>query len=70
VFLSYRREDSKHAAGRLGARLDERFTVFMDVDRIRPAADFTTVVRQAVDQSEVLLAVIGSQWLSSTAEGP
>ena len=30
--------------------------------------DFTTVVRQAVDQTDVLLAVIGSQWLTLTAE--
>ena len=34
LFVSYRRDDSKHAAGRLGERLDERFTLFMDVDQI------------------------------------
>jgi hypothetical protein len=38
VFVSYRRADSRHAAGRLGERLDEHFTLFMDVDRIRPGA--------------------------------
>jgi tetratricopeptide (TPR) repeat protein len=68
VFVSYRRADSKHAAGRLGERLDERFTLFMDVDRIRPGADFTTVVRDAVNQADVLLAVIGSQWLTLAAD--
>ena len=67
VFVSYRRDDSKHAAGRLVERLDERFTLFMDVDRIRPGADFTKVVREAVDQTDVLLAVIGSQWLTLSA---
>ncbi len=36
VFVSYRRDHSKHAAGGLAERLDERFTLFMDVDRIRP----------------------------------
>jgi hypothetical protein len=67
VFVSYRRDDSKHAAGRLAERLDERFTLFMDVTRIRPGSDFTTAIREAVDQADVLLAVIGSQWLTVTA---
>jgi oligopeptide transport system substrate-binding protein len=49
-------------------RLDERFTLFMDVDRIRAGADFTAVVREAVDKTDVLVAVIGSHWLSLTAE--
>ena len=68
VFVSYRREDSKHAAGRLGERLDERFTLFMDVDQIQGGAVFPAVVRKAVDEADVLLAVIGSQWLRLTAE--
>ena len=54
VFVSYRRGDSPHAAGRLVDRLDESFKLFIDVDRIRPGADFTSVVRAAVDQSDVL----------------
>lgn len=39
VFLSYRREDTRHVAGRLYERLTERFgqaNVFMDVDSIEP----------------------------------
>jgi hypothetical protein len=68
VFVSYRRDDSKHAAGRLAERLDERFTLFMDVARIRPGSDFTTAIREAVDQADVLLAVIGSQWLTVRVE--
>ena len=38
IFLSYRRDDSKRAAGRLGERLDERFEAFTDVDVIRAGA--------------------------------
>ena len=68
VFVSYRRGDSPHAAGRLVDRLDERFKLFIDVDRIRPGADFTSVVRAAVDQSDVLVAVIGLRWLTLAAE--
>jgi hypothetical protein len=68
VFVSYRRGDSSHAAGRLVDRLDEHFKLFIDVDRIRPGADFTSVVRAAVDESDVLVAVIGLQWLTLAAE--
>ena len=68
VFVSYRRGDSPHAAGRLVDRLNEHFTLFMDVDRIRAGADFTAVVREAVDQTDVLVAVIGSHWLTLMAE--
>jgi hypothetical protein len=68
VFVSYRRDDSKHAAGRLGERLDERFTLFMDVDSIRPGTDFTAVVREAVEQADVLLALIGPTWLTAADE--
>ena len=68
VFVSYRRGDSPHAAGRLVDRLDEHFKLFLDVDRIRPGADFTSVVREAVDKSDVLVAVIGLQWLTLAAE--
>lgn len=68
VFVSYRRDDSKHAAGRLGERLDEHFTLFMDVDSIRPGTDFTAVVREAVDRADVLLALIGPTWLTAADE--
>ena len=39
VFVSYRRGDSPHAAGRLVDRLNEHFTLFMDVDRIRAGVE-------------------------------
>jgi len=68
VFVSYRRDDSKHAAGRLGERLHERFRLFMDIDNIRPGTDFTAVVREAVDEADVVLAVIGTEWLAATGD--
>ncbi len=68
VFVSYRRDDSKHAAGRLGERLGERFKLFMDIDSIRPGTDFTAVVRDAVDRADVVLAVIGKGWLSASSQ--
>lgn len=66
VFLSYRRDDSKHAAGRLEERLNERFKLFMDVDQIQGGALFPAVVRKAVDEADVLLAV----WSRAPATSP
>ena len=66
VFLSYRRDDSKHAAARIAERLDERFQLFMDVDAIQPGMDFTAVMASAVGESDVLVAVIGSGWLDAS----
>jgi hypothetical protein len=70
VFVSYRREDSKFAAGRLGdrLRLDPRFKLFMDVDQIQAGDLFPAVVRKALEEADVLLPMIGQQWLTLTAE--
>ncbi len=38
VFVSYRRQDTRHVAGRLADRLVEPFDVFMDLRRSLPAA--------------------------------
>jgi hypothetical protein len=71
VFLSYRRQESSYAAGRLYDRLAERFgaeRVFIDVDTIEPGVDFTEAIGRAVESCEVLLAIIGAQWLTATEE--
>src|SRR5664279_4018786 len=38
----------------------------MDVDSIEPGLDFTKVITRAVGACDVLLAVIGLQWLTAT----
>ena len=71
VFVSYRREDTRHMAGRLFDRLSERFgelNVFMDVDSIEPGIDFSQAIERAVQKCDVLLALIGRAWLSETDE--
>ena len=68
VFVSYRRQDARHVAGRLADRLVERFQVFMDMDTIEPGTDFTDVIRQAVKDCDVFLSVIGPQWMAVQAE--
>jgi TIR domain len=68
VFVSYRREDTRHVAGRLADRLVERFQVFMDMDTIEPGTDFTDVIRRAVNDCDVFLSIIGTQWTTADDE--
>jgi formylglycine-generating enzyme required for sulfatase activity len=68
IFVSYRRDDSSGHAGRLSDRLVEHFgrdRIFMDIDTIEPGEDFVTVIENAVGSCEVLIAIIGRNWLSS-----
>jgi formylglycine-generating enzyme required for sulfatase activity len=69
IFLSYRRDDSSGHAGRLYDRLGQHFgrdNLFMDVDTIALGLDFVEAIQDAVGSCDVLLAVIGRQWLTST----
>lgn len=71
IFVSYRRQDSGHLAGRLYDRLAERFgegRVFMDVDTIAPGVDFAEEISRAVAACQVLVAVVGPAWLTATDE--
>jgi hypothetical protein len=73
IFLSYRRDDASGHAGRLYDALSARFgaeNVFMDIDTIDLGADFVEVITEAVASCDVLIALLGQQWLSATdAEG-
>lgn len=67
IFVSYRREETSHLAGRLADELADRYgtsRVFMDIDSISPGADFVEAINRAVGNSAVLLVVIGSRWAS------
>jgi TIR domain len=67
VFVSYRRQDTPHLAGRLYDRLGEHFgqeRVFMDVDSIEPGLDFGEVITGALSSCAVMLVLIGDQWLT------
>jgi hypothetical protein len=71
IFISYRREETAFPAGWLYDRLAERFTdgqVFKDVDSIELGDDFVEVISTAVGSCDVLLALIGHQWLTITDE--
>jgi hypothetical protein len=67
IFLSYRRLDSEGYAGRLFDRLSEHFgrrNIFMDVVAIDAGVDFSEELKDAVQGCDVLLALIGPQWLT------
>jgi TIR domain len=69
VFISYRRQEASHLAGRLYDRLADRFgesRVFIDVDTLELGVDFTEEIARKLDDCKVLLAVIGPQWLSAS----
>jgi len=71
VFMSYRREETAYAAGWLFDRLVEHLgagQVFKDVDSIELGDDFVDAIATAVGSCDVLLALIGDQWLTITDE--
>ena len=71
IFISYRREETAYPAGWLYDRLADRFgggQVFKDVDSIQLGDDFVEVITSAVGSCDVLLALIGPQWLTIADE--
>lgn len=71
IFISYRREEDAAYAGRLYDRLVKEFgqrQVFMDVGTIDPGVDFVKAIEEAVAAVDVLLCVMGNEWLATTDE--
>jgi len=65
VFLSYRRDDSRSATGRLADRLQAQFgpeRIFRDLDSIAPGLDFEAALARAIGGASVMLAVVGPRW--------
>lgn len=69
IFISYRRDDSADVSGRIYDRLEPRYgrgNVFKDVDAIPLGADFRRVLAEEVAKCDVMLVIIGRQWVSIT----
>ena len=67
IFITYRREDSIDVTGRIYDRLCQHFgkqNVFKDVDSIPLGVDFRKHLGDSVGQCNVLLTIIGRQWLN------
>jgi hypothetical protein len=68
IFINYRRGDDPGNTGRLFDRLQDEFEpeqLFLDVDNIAPGLDFVGVLNERVGECDILLAVIGRQWLNA-----
>ena len=66
IFISYRRQETAWPARQLYEVLASRYgtqSVFKDVDDIEPGEDFVDKITAAVASCDVLLALIGPQWL-------
>jgi TIR domain len=69
IFISYRRQETAWPARQLYDVLVEHFPaeqVFKDVDNIDPGDEFVERITSAVESCDVLLALIGPNWLTIT----
>lgn len=66
IFISYRRDESRHAAGRLADDLAEAFgaqAIFRDIEGIDPGVDFAQALDKALQSCVVMLVLIGPRWM-------
>lgn len=71
AFINYRRSDAAQAAQGLYAQLRARFGpthVFLDVGAILPGALWPNRLREALDDADVVLSIIGPRWLTAANE--
>ena len=72
IFINYRREDSENVVGRIYDRLALEFgkgSVFKDVEDILPGVDFRRVLEHEVASTDVMLVVIGPDWINRKNRG-
>src|SRR5262245_20100281 len=71
LFINYRRDDTRHAAGRLYDHLTTHFSddqIFMDIDQIEPGEDFVEAINRKVGTCDIAIVAIGPHWLHATDE--
>jgi len=67
VFINYRREDSRHAAGRINDAINHEFGdgySFLDVSSIEPGQDWPDILKTSLEHAELVLVIIGPSWLT------
>ena len=72
IVISYRRDDSKWIAGRVFDRLQGHYGkdhVFMDIDSIPFGLDFREHIQQTLDRCDVMVAIVGPNWIGSDQAG-
>jgi hypothetical protein len=71
LFINYRRADSQGFAGRMYDRLAKVFgrgNIFMDVETLQPGEKFVEAIVREATARDVMLVLIGPQWLNKTRE--
>jgi hypothetical protein len=66
IFISYRRDDARQAAGRLADDLSDHFgasNIFRDIEGIELGVDFVDALNRALEICVVMLVLIGPRWL-------
>jgi hypothetical protein len=72
LIISYRRADSTAITGRIRDRLVGQYgasSVFMDVEDIPFGSDFRDHIRNELLRSDLLLVVVGREWLGKNVDG-
>jgi len=68
IFISYRREDAQWPARQLHQTIRGTLStgeVFIDTDSIPAGVDFAAYIQAKIKQSDIVLAIIGSKWLTA-----
>jgi TIR domain/WD domain, G-beta repeat len=68
ISISYRRADSEAMTGRIFDRLAAHYgreAIFRDIDNIPPGIDFRVHINDMLRKTNILLAVIGPNWLGA-----
>jgi TIR domain len=70
VFISYRRDDARYPAKELFRSLsqhvrDPKTDIFLDIDSIPRGVDFVEYLASKVEQSEIMIVLIGANWLDA-----
>src|SRR4030095_8127041 len=66
IFVSYRRQDTQSATGRLCDKLQTHFSVdqvFHDIESIEAGDSFPATIASKIAASSVVLVMIGRHWL-------
>lgn len=69
IFISYRRSDCQPQANAINDGLRHRLRparVFMDIDSIPAGVDFAEHIREEIEMCDVVLVLIGDNWISAT----
>ena len=69
IFINYRRGETAGEARALFSELSAKLgadSVFMDVDNIAPGRDFRQVLQERLASVDVMLTLIGKDWMRST----